>query len=166
MHRSSFAPPHLFKSIPYSQFRRATIICSNDQNRESQYTRIKNKLLNSGYTNNELNESIQKAVSINRDQILNVKVDPILNSAQCETPTENNNNRKVMSFITQFNSHTSIFRNFFNKNVNDLNNIIGEHQIIMANRKNRIWVMFYFQGKNLLNHLSSLVLMPLAVLDV
>ena len=80
--------------------------------------------MNSGYTNNELNESIQKAVSINRDQILNVKVDPILNSAQCETPTENNNNRKVMSFVTQFNSHTSIFRNFFNKNVNDLNNII------------------------------------------
>ena len=88
---------------------------------------------------------MQKALSISRDQILNVKVDT-LNIPQCETPIENNIN-KVMSFVTQFNSHTSIFRNFFNDNSNELNSIIGEHQIIMANRKNPNLGDVLFSGK-------------------
>ena len=129
------------------------------------FTRIKNKPLNSGYSNKELELPMQKALSISRDQILNVNLDT-LNISQCETPAENNINNKVMSFVTQFNSHTSIFRNFFNDNSNELNSIIGEHQIIMANRKNPNLGDVLFSGKKLPNHLYNQDLMPLVVLDV
>ena len=142
LNRESYAPCHLFKSIPYSQYRRAVVICSNSSLKLKQFDRITSKLISNGYSVNELKIAQDKANLLDRTSILNYKNkdNDILNN-QNEVP------KTVMTFVTTFNAHIETFRNFFKDNIDELTNLIGPHKIIMALKKNPNRKCIVFQKK-------------------
>ena len=72
LHRRSDHSPHTFHSIPFSQFRRAVILCSNPEEKMQCIDYIAQKLRNSGFLTNEVENAKQKALKLDRDEILNV----------------------------------------------------------------------------------------------
>ena len=139
LHRLSFAPNHLFKAIPYSQYRRASIISSTNELKESQYKRITTKLKNNGYSGKELAPSKFKALNVDRNDVLS-RCTP----NRTEKPPEQVTN---ISFVTTFNCHVNFYRTFFNESKEDLNALIGPHKIIMSTRKNPNLKDVLFSGK-------------------
>ena len=140
LHRLSFAPNHLFKAIPYSQYRRASIISSTNELKESQFKRITTKLTNNGYSEKDLVQPKFKALNVNRSEILN-KCTP----HRVEKPPEQNTN--IISFVSTFNCHIDSYRTFFNEHKDELNALIGPHKIIMSTRKNPNLKDVLFSGK-------------------
>ena len=138
LNRESFAPRHLFKSIPFSQYRRAVVICSNTDLKEKQFNRITNKLISNGYSTNELKVAQDKANLLNRSLILNNENNDTL---------DDENSKTVLTFVTTFNTHIDIIRTFFRENSNELNNLIGPHKIVMALKKNPNLGNVLFSGK-------------------
>ena len=133
LNRGSFAPSHLFTSVPYTQYRRASLICSTNELRDKQYQRITDKLVNNGYSLDELIVSQERAKLLDRSNILQI-ADPqqSINGIQ-------NNEQNVtvsLSFVTNYNFHAKLFRSYFNNKKVELNNLIGSHRIIMALKKN------------------------------
>ena len=140
LHRLSFAPNHLFKAIPTAQYRRACIISSTSELKESQFNRITQKLKNNGYSSLELAPARAKALKVNRAEVLD----------KCTTQNKEQNlenNSTILSFVSTFNSHIILFRKFFNDSKHEINELIGPHQIIMSTRKNPNLKDVLFSGK-------------------
>ena len=70
LHRRSDHSPHTFVSIPFSQFRRAVVLCSEPDEKIRCINYIAEKLKNSGFYNEEIENAKQKALALNRDEIL------------------------------------------------------------------------------------------------
>ena len=62
--------PHTFVSIPFSQFRRAVVLCSDSDEKIRCINYIAEKLKNSGFYDEEIENAKQKALALNRDEIL------------------------------------------------------------------------------------------------
>ena len=62
----------MFKSLPYSQFRRAVVICSDPTNRLEAVNYMYDKFVKCGYSEEELNSAKETALSLNREQILGI----------------------------------------------------------------------------------------------
>ena len=133
LNRGSFAPSHLFTSVPYTQYRRASLICSTTELRDKQYQRITDKLVNNGYSIEELVVSQERAKSLDRCKILQ-----ITNSQQSVNVIQNNEQNVTvsLSFVTKYNFHAKLFRSFFTNKKIVIENLIGPHRIIMALKKN------------------------------
>ena len=71
LHRRSDHARHTFKSIPYTQFRRAVLLCSEPQQRHDCIEYIAGKLKNSGYKNEEINDAKMRASCLIRSDLLN-----------------------------------------------------------------------------------------------
>ena len=70
LHRRSDHGLHTFTSIPFSQFRRAVVLCSNDLEREESIKYISQKLKESGYKKEEIENAKVKALELDRRKIL------------------------------------------------------------------------------------------------
>ena len=81
LNRGSFASPHIFKSLPFSQFRRAVVLCSTTSSRDDHFdiNIIYDKLVNNGYSKEELLEARERALTLDRSD----KASP----SQSSTPT-------------------------------------------------------------------------------
>ena len=62
LNRGSFASPHIFKSLPFSQFRRAVVLCSTTSSRDAHFDRIYDKLVDNGYSKEELLDARERLV--------------------------------------------------------------------------------------------------------
>ena len=71
LHRRSDHGPHTFRSIPFSQFRRAIMLCSEKDKQEESIDYMLTKLRNSGYKADEIQNARDKALQLDRDAILN-----------------------------------------------------------------------------------------------
>ena len=130
LNRDSFAPVHLFKSIPYSQYRRAAVICSDADLKYKQYERITQKLTSNGYSHTELKTARDKANLIDRSSIL---AGDYCNN---RTNTQSNSNITILTFVTTFNAHVEVFKKFFKDSYDEIKSLIGPHKIILALKKN------------------------------
>ena len=70
LNRRSYHNHHVFKSLPYSQFRRAVVICSDPSDRQEAVNYMYDKFTKCGYSEEELNSAKETALSLNREQIL------------------------------------------------------------------------------------------------
>ena len=70
LHRKSDHSLHTFKSTPYSQFRRAAVICSDSDDRDYFIDVMLQKFVDSGYCRDMLNAAKEKALMIDRMDVL------------------------------------------------------------------------------------------------
>ena len=70
LHQRSDHSPHTFYSIPFSQFRRAVVLCSNPNEKLMCIDYIAEKLVNSGFQNKEIEIAKEKALKLDRDVLL------------------------------------------------------------------------------------------------
>ena len=70
LNRRSDHGSHTFRSAPFSQFRRAVVICSNDVDRNQSILYMAKKFLDSGYKQMEVDAAKEKALSLDRMEIL------------------------------------------------------------------------------------------------
>ena len=70
LNRRSFHSFHTFKGMPYSQFRRAAVICSDMEDRKTHIKRMETKFLNSGFKPGDLEAPKQKALNLCRNELL------------------------------------------------------------------------------------------------
>ena len=66
LHRRSDHGLHTFTSIPFSQFRRAVVLCSNTFERDESIEYISQKLRDSGYKTEEIENAKTKALELDR----------------------------------------------------------------------------------------------------
>ena len=128
LNRRSDHSPHTFSSIPFSQFRRAVVLCSDEVETRSCMDYINNKLVNSGFKNEEIQNAREKAMKLNRSEILEDKRE--------SRKTDDTTNKKL-TFL--------IYRNdFMLKNIKqvvkecqpDINRLLGKTKIVIAERRN------------------------------
>jgi len=70
---SSCHPPHVTKSIPYSQALRIRRICSTDKSLKIRLGQLKNNLKRRGYKQSIIKKSFNKAQNISRSSLLQYK---------------------------------------------------------------------------------------------
>jgi peptide-methionine (R)-S-oxide reductase len=70
---SSCHPPHVTKSIAYSQALRISRICSTDKSLKKRLCQLKNNLKRRGYKLNIIKKSFSKANNISRSSLLQYK---------------------------------------------------------------------------------------------
>ena len=74
VHPKSSHPPHIFKSIIFSQALRYNRICSDNKDRDSNYIQLKYNFQKLGYDTESINKQINRARSIPRDSLLQYKL--------------------------------------------------------------------------------------------
>ena len=124
LNRRSFHAPHTFSGIPYSQFRRASVICSNVTDRDSCIDKMVFKLCESGYSKEELKDPAKKAKNIHRKSILS----DYGNSSKSEDDV-------ITMVINRDSSLKKELQSFFERNKSEIANVIGDKRVIVAERR-------------------------------
>ena len=131
LNRRSDHSPHTFRSIPFSQFRRAAILCSNSEEKVECMEYIAEKLRNSGFKNFEIENAKQKAMAINRDVVLTERRDQTQRAS-------GNDSGKQLTFLINRNGYMCKEIKKVLKQCNpDIDRLLGEKtRIVVAERKN------------------------------
>ena len=74
LHRSSFHPGHTFSGIPFSQMRRAALICSNTYLRDLALDDMFKQFLECGYKLTDLTLAKNKVQQLNRNELLEERI--------------------------------------------------------------------------------------------
>ena len=77
LHRSSFHPAHTFAGIPYSQMRRAALICSNDYLRDFAINEMCKSFLECGYSEAKLIDAKNRVLNLKRSDLLVEATGPV-----------------------------------------------------------------------------------------
>ena len=127
LHRRSDHSPHTFRSIPFSQFRRAVILCSDQDEKLRSVEYIRKKLVNSGFRNQEIEDAKEKALNLNRDTILTT-----------ERRRPEQNDQKQLTFLINRDDFMIKEIKKLMKEVNpDIDKLLGtKTRVIVAERKN------------------------------
>ena len=117
LHRRSDPAKHTFKSIPYTQFRRAVLLSSKDDDKNACIEYIAEKLRNSGYKHEEINDAKKRALELPK----------ILPDDQKQITFTVNRNQEMSKKI----------RSILKDNQTDINKLLGgPTHLIVAERKN------------------------------
>ena len=127
LHRRSDHGPHTFKSIPFSQFRRAIVLCSEKEEQLRSIDYMSQKLANSGYKSDEIVIAQEKATKLNRGAILNQS-----------SPTTGQNAEKQLIFTVNRNQILSTkVKEILRNHQEDINKLLGvPTKLIVAERRN------------------------------
>ena len=71
LHRDSFHPGHLIRSLPISQFHRARRVCSTDQSYHNQVVDLRNRFLTRGYKPEVIENAVKRFESVTQEACLN-----------------------------------------------------------------------------------------------
>ena len=118
--------PHTFRSIPFSQFRRAVVLCPDPQEMKKSIDYISEKLRNSGFHEDEIRIAREKAETLNRAEILNG-----------DRKKKNTEGDKQMTFLINRNGFMCTkIKEILRDSADDINELLGETQLMVAERKN------------------------------
>ena len=127
LNRRSDHGGHMFKAIPFSQFRRALVICSDPQDQMECVLYMEKKFLDSGYSKEELMAPMKKALALDRDKIL----DECLIKSK-----EKQDNVDVLTFVLNHDPDmVACIKDFLKKNDHLLKHLIGDKRVIISERK-------------------------------
>ena len=133
LNRRSYHNQHVFKSLPYSQFRRAVVICSDPSDRQEA---VNYMFIKCGCSEEELNPAKETALSLNREQILGITssnqppVNPQPSTSTTGPPP------RTLTFVMTYSCYTEHVKNLINSLKPDILMLTGTDNIIIANRKN------------------------------
>ena len=144
LHRRSDHGGHTFRSIPYTQFRRAVLLCSETDKRNECIEYIADKLRNSGYKPDEIENAKKKALCLSRNDLLKPKKKVV--DDETDAP-------KQLTFTVFRNSDmTKKIKAILQSNQADIDKLLGGHtRLIVAERKNNNTASLTF-GKSLVLH--------------
>ena len=119
---------HTFSSIPYSQFRRSIVLCSNIEDRDISIKYISKKLQDSGYKEEEIQNAKMKALELDREKILN----------QSTSQKPDKKEDKQLIFTINHDHHIrKKIKEILQENQEDINELLGgETRLIVAERRN------------------------------
>ena len=128
LHRRSDHRPHTFSSIPYSQFRRAVVLCSDTLERDKSIKYISQKLHHSGYKAGEIENARKKALQLDREQIL---------SPNTSSKTEKKEGKQLIFTINHDYYMSKKIKEVLRDNQSDINELLGDDiRLIVASRRN------------------------------
>ena len=130
LHRRSDHGQHTFRSTPFSQYRRAVVLCSKDTDRLKGIEYMEKKFLDSGYEREILNVAKRDALALNREEILNT---------DCSIDTEKKDDEKrTLTFIMNRDNYMSKqIKLILKENQNDIDTLLGgPTRLIVAERRN------------------------------
>ena len=129
LHRKSDHSLHTFKSTPYSQFRRAILLCSEKCDQLHFIGYMFQKFLDSGYSRDELNSAKEKA-------LLQVDRVAILNEANSNLPVSKEKENTLTFVINHDKVGSSQIRNVVKENKEMIDYLFGkEMKIVVAERR-------------------------------
>ena len=128
LHRRSDHGLHTFSSIPYSQFRRSAVLCSNGQDRDKSIQYITKKLMDSGYKDEEVQKAKMKALEVDREKIL----------SQCTSKRPDVKDENQLIFTINHDHHIrKQIKEILRENQHDINGLLGsDTRLIVAERRN------------------------------
>ena len=134
LNRRSYHSKHTFSGIPYSQFRRAAVICSDLDDRKTCVSRMEEKFLNSGYKRQDLLDAKEKALSLNRAELLKPK------------EKSGSDNQKVLAFVV--NQHPGLRKElskFFKENRDKVQAMLGDVRVVISEKRHQNIASVLFQ---------------------
>ena len=148
LHRRSDHGKHTFRSIPYSQFRRAVVLCSKEEDRIKSIQYMSDKFIKSGYSQEEVDAAKRRSSLINREDIL--AIDNDTNALELLFQDSNNeedfpgfdvsvDETKQMTFIVNRDAFMSgQIKHILKENQDDINTLLGAPtRLIVAERRNQ-----------------------------
>ena len=129
LNRRSDHSPHTFYSIPFSQFRRAVVLCSDENDKTRCMDYITEKLKNSGYKPSEIQSAREKAMKLERNDILSVDRGQRQNTCNAD--------KQLVFLINRDSFMCSEIKKITKKYLPDFKRLVGENtRIIVAERRN------------------------------
>ena len=129
LHRKSDHSLHTFKSTPYSQFRRAVVICSDPDDRDYFINVMLLKFIDSGYARDDLIAARDKALLIDRMDVLR--------NANLDIPNAQAESDSLTFVINHDRIGSSQIRKLMRDNQEMINYLFGkEIKVIVAERRN------------------------------
>jgi hypothetical protein len=126
LNRRSDHSSHVFKGIPYSQFRRAVVICSSETARRTSIDYMEKKFIRSGYSVSEVQECKSRALALNRTTIL----------AEHRRITDQIEDDNILTFVINHDPHmVQILKTFLNSKKDLLQQLIGDKRIVISERR-------------------------------
>lgn len=123
LNRRSYHSKHTFTGMPYSQFRRAAVICSDMDDRKTNVQRMKEKFLCSGYSPKEILPAEQKALALDR----NVLLQPVA--------ADEDEKKVVACVINQDPGLKKELNSFFKEHEPELLNLLGNVRLVVSERR-------------------------------
>ena len=129
LHRRSDHGSHTFRSTPYSQFRRAIVICSSEEDRMQSITYMAKKFIDSGYKQAEIDTAREKALKLDRGEILGT-TKPIKD-------LQSQSSRQLTFVINRDGYMCKSIKKILEDNKPDIETLLGgPTRIIVAERRN------------------------------
>ena len=127
LQRGSYHAPHVFKSVPYSQFLRAKTICSTETSFEQGAGNILEDFISSGYNGAELKTAYDKVSLIDRDERLTMvnNKDETSEQGTCK-----------LKLITHYCKEINTVKKFIRSKQQEIDQIVGQPtSTVFANRR-------------------------------
>ena len=154
LNRRSYHNHHVFKSLPYSQFRRAVVICSDPTDRQEAVDYMYNKFVKCGYSEEELDSAKATALNLNREQILGIT--PTQSPVNPPPPTSTSGPPpKTLTFVMTYSCYTEHVKKLINSLKPDILMLTGTDKIIIANRKNQNTAALMYCKSSFSNNLPT-----------
>ena len=130
LHRKSDHNWHTFRSIPYSQFRRTVVACSDPSDREYYINHMMSKFIESGYSEKELVAAKERALLIDRAEVLR-------NSAIDKFDVLQKDNDTLTFVINHDKKGSAHIRKVIKENQEIIDYLFGKDiKVIVAERRN------------------------------
>ena len=126
LHRSSFHPQHTFSSIPFSQMRRAIVICSTPYLQEFAVNEMVSYFLKCGYKKESLEAAKTKALQLNRSDLLRDLSKNIPTDSMVEP----------LCFVLSYSVDVAFLKNFVLNLSDDIYSLTGTRLIIFSQKRN------------------------------
>ena len=129
LHRRSDHGSHTFRSTPFSQFRRAIVICSNEEDQTKSIAYMSKKFIDSGYKQTEIDVAREKALQLDRNEILS-PARPVE-----DLPSQSS---RQLTFVMNRNEYLcKSIKQILADNKHDIETLLGcPTRIIVAERRN------------------------------
>ena len=125
LHHNSFHPGHTFDGIPFSQMRRAALICSNNYLRDLAIDEMKKCFLQCGYKEERLDMAITKVQQLKREDLLfNLRRVP------------NENAKEPLLCVLPHSVDNNVIKTFVNSLSADIDQLTGSDSIMYSFRRN------------------------------
>lgn len=122
LNRASFHPAHTFRGLPFSQFRRAALICSSMDLREEAIDKMVENFGHCGYNADHLQAAKDRAMLLDRELLLGVR--------------DTKSGGRSITFPMIYTPSNKLVINYMSSIKDDIETLIGHSNIIFSQKRN------------------------------